>query len=194
MSELVAIKPSKNIILDIKYATTDNFTGEALYKTPAIYLQKEVAEKIEIAGKYAEILGYKLKIFDGFRPLEIQEKLFKHEASQGYVSDPNTGVASHTRGVAIDLTLVDAKINEELDMGTAFDSFSTNSHHSLESQITQTQMKNRIILAGIMNIAQFTPLPHEWWHYNYRLYAIYPDYDDKFPKLTAETEGLGGEY
>jgi D-alanyl-D-alanine dipeptidase len=185
--QFVKIDPEKyNVILDVKYATEDNFVGKKLYKKPSVYMPQEIAEKLKLAAEYAQKLGYKIKVFDAFRPLNIQRELFKTFPHDGYVSDPDKGVAGHTRGVAIDLTLVEIKTGKELDMGTEFDSVNAN--------ITTEQLKNRLILAGIMSICQFTPLPTEWWHYNYRLYKIYPDYDGFYPKRTAKDLNLESEY
>jgi D-alanyl-D-alanine dipeptidase len=181
-----------NVILDIKYATENNFTKEKIYKNPVAYLPKEVAEKLKVASEYAKKLGYKIKIFDTYRPLDVQKKLFAKINDENYVSDPDKGVATHTRGVAIDLTLIDLKTGKELDMGTEFDSFEDLAHHNPNSKITIKQLKNRLILSGIMSVSNFTPLPTEWWHFNYRTYSVYPEheYDNKFPKLTSEQLNL----
>jgi D-alanyl-D-alanine dipeptidase len=183
-----------NIILDIRYATDNNFTKRKIYKKTSLYLPIEISEKLFLAAKYAKKIGYKIKIFDGFRSLDVQQKLFKDVSDERYVSDPEKGVASHTRGVAIDLTLVDVKTGKELDMGTEFDSFSEKAHHDHDAKITEEQTKNRLILAGIMNVSQFTAYKYEWWHYNYRLYEDYPNYDNKYPKLKSTDIGLDFEY
>ncbi len=120
--------------------------------------------------------------------------MFEEVSDERYVSDPKKGVASHTRGVAIDVTLVDTKTGKDLDMGTEFDSFSEKAHHDYDAKITREQMKNRLILAGIMNVSQFTAYKYEWWHYNYRLYEDYPNYNDQYPKLTTGDVELDSEY
>ena len=177
-----------NVILDVKYATEDNFTGKVIYKTPSVFLHKNTASKLKVASEYAEKLGYKIKVFDGFRPLEIQERLFNEIKDERYVSDPKKGVASHSRGVAVDVTLVKKDNLKEVDMGTEFDSFNETAHHKFDA-VTPEILQNRIILAGIMSVASFTPLSTEWWHYNLRIYEEYPNYEE-YPKLNAEDIGI----
>lgn len=181
------------VILDIKYATEDNFTGKPLYKKSVVYLHKDAALRLKKASAYARALGYQIKIFDGFRPLNVQKKLYDTFPHEGYVSDPDKGVAAHTRGVAVDVTLVDLNTKKELNMGTDFDSFKETSHHAyafngkedLHSlNLSREVLRNRAILAGVMSIAGFTPLTTEWWHYNMRLYIEYPDYKD-YPKTSS---------
>lgn len=192
MSSCVNNKVSKNtnlvkitqqdydIIFDIRYATKNNFTGEEIYENSDLYLHKDSAEKLKIAINYADQLGYKIKVFDGYRSLAVQTKLFEQINDERYVSDPKKGVAGHTRGISIDLTLVDKKTNKELDMGTEFDCFEETAHH--RPDVDKQVLQNRLILAGIMSVSGFTPLPSEWWHYNLRTYLIYPDYKNH-PKI-----------
>ncbi len=119
-------------------------------------------------------------MFYRYRVLSVQTKLFEQINNEIYVSDPKKGVATHTRGVAIDLTLVDKKTNKELDMGTEFDCFEEIAHH--RHDVDPKILHNMLILAGIMSVSWFTPLPSEWWHYNLRIYSVYPDYKD-YPKV-----------
>ncbi|QED22868.1 M15 family metallopeptidase [Candidatus Deianiraea vastatrix] len=181
-TDLVAINQHDyDIIFDIRYATSNNFLGRKIYENANVYLHKDAAKNLKIATLYADKLGYKIKLFDGFRPLSVQRKLYTEVSNEIYVSNPDSGVASHTRGVALDVTLVDKKTNKELDMGTEFDSFEEKAHHN--PNIDPKILQNRTILAGIMAISGFTPLPSEWWHYNLRIYEIYPDYGSKYPKM-----------
>jgi D-alanyl-D-alanine dipeptidase len=185
IASLVPIDPEKyNVIIDLRYATANNFTGKAAYKNNQLFLHKDVAKKLLLASQYAEKIGYKLKIFDGFRPMHVQEMFYKMVQDERYVSNPKKGVASHTRGVAIDLTLCDLQTGEELNMGTEFDSFEDKAHHSLN--MTKEVTHNRLLLAGIMAVAGFTPLSTEWWHYNLRTYEDYPKYKHH-PKLYKVT-------
>ena len=179
---LLITEKKYDVILDIKYATENNFTGKKIYNSSKVFLHENAAKKLLIASQYAKNLGYKIKIFDAFRPLDVQQSLYEQINDERYVSNPVTGVATHTRGVAVDLTLVDIH-GDELDMGTEFDSFDDRAHQSPDiPNLSQNVLCNRIILAGIMSIAGFTPLSTEWWHYHIRIYDEYLDYTD-FPKL-----------
>lgn len=189
-SNLVLITEHEyGVILDVKYATTENFTEERIYSTSKVFLHEDAAKKLLIASNYAAKLGYRLKIFDGFRPLDVQKKLYEKVNDERYVSNPVTGVATHTRGVAVDVTLVDCN-GTEIDMGTEFDSFEDKAHHNPNiPNLSADVLRNRVTLAGIMSLAGFTPLSTEWWHYHLRLYAEYPDYSS-FPKLNGgDVEG-----
>lgn len=106
--------------------------------------------------------AYRLKIFDAFRPQEAQVLLWQVAPDKQYVADPQVG-SNHTRGTAVDLTLVDA-LGQELDMGTGFDDMSPLSHHHHPGVSAQAQA-NRQCLLDIMTGAGFEPIAHEWWHY-----------------------------
>lgn len=172
-----------NVILDIKYATDDNFTKHKIYTNNEVFLHKDAAKRLKIAAQYADSLGYRIKIFDAFRPLQVQQELYNQIKDERYVSDPIKGIAGHTRGVALDITLVDNKTKQELNMGTPFDTFENSSHH--RADIDPRILQNRVLLAGIMSVAGFTPLPSEWWHYNLRLYDTYPNYQS-YPKIITK--------
>ena len=104
----------------------------------------------------------KLKIFDAFRPTEAQWKLWKHTPDENFIAHPKKG-SPHSRGVGIDLTLIN-KNNYELNMGTSFDSFSSKSFHG-NIEISREAQKNRFILLGIMLAAGWDFYKKEWWHY-----------------------------
>lgn len=173
---IIEIKPPKfDVLIDIKYATADNFTGKPVYKKPLCLLHKDAAEKLEKAIKLADIQGYKFKIFDAFRPAEAQFKLWEHTPDPNFLADPNKG-SPHSRGVAVDLTLVD-KAGNELDMGTEFDAFTPLSHQG-NTEISKEAQKNRFILLGIMTASGWDCYLKEWWHYqlfNSRQYHLFSD-------------------
>ena len=172
--DLVDISSYDNLLFDIKYATKTNFTGSKIYEKPITILHKDAAIKLQYAITCAMENGYKLKIFDSFRPYESQQKLWNFMPNPDYVSNPETGPSTHCRGIALDLTLVDVT-NKELDMGTEFDEFSSKSHHN-SNEITQQQRGNRITLAGIMSISGFQSIRTEWWHYQLPNINQYPKY------------------
>ncbi|MFO1242433.1 MAG: M15 family metallopeptidase [Rickettsiales bacterium] len=115
------IPPEYNVTHQIAYATSQNFTGKPVYKQARCFLHPEAAAALKKAIGYAAELGFTLKIFDAYRPPEAQFKLWEHTPDPNFLADPNKG-SPHSRGVAIDLNLVD-KDGLELDMGTPFDTF-----------------------------------------------------------------------
>ncbi|MCX7611899.1 MAG: M15 family metallopeptidase, partial [Ignavibacterium sp.] len=105
------------IILDVRYATKNNFTGEVLYSTSKVYLIKEVAVQLIQANEYLKKnYGLRIKIYDGYRPLSVQKKMWEIMPDERYVANPAKG-SRHNRGCAVDVTLVDS-LGNELDMGT----------------------------------------------------------------------------
>ena len=154
---------SHDLKLALAYATVDNFTGSPVYQNPICYLHHEASERLKKAVELLNPLKLKVKIWDCYRPVAAQQILFNHMPDPEYVSHPQTGARPHCRGIAIDLTLID-QYDNELEMGTHFDDFRSLAHHG-NDQISEQAQKNRLLLAGVMNIAGFDPIPSEWWHY-----------------------------
>ena len=150
------------IEIDLLYATKKNFTGKQIYKKKVCYLHKVAIPFFEKSVELATKLNLKLKIFDAFRPTEAQWKLWKHTPDENFIAHPKKG-SPHSRGVGIDLTLIN-KNNYELNMGTSFDSFSSKSFHG-NIEISRDAQKNRFILLGIMLAAGWDFYKKEWWHY-----------------------------
>ena len=174
MDNLIEIS-SKNgfdVILDIRYATTNNFTGEKIYDEPICFLHEKAAENLKKAIAIAARHNFKFKIWDAFRPIKYQEFLFKKFPNGNYISDPKTGLITHCRGIAVDLTLVD-ETGKELEMGTEFDDFRTKAHQGAEG-LTLEEEKNRFLLMGIMISAGFEIFANEWWHYQLPYVKKYP--------------------
>lgn len=162
MALIEITEKTHNVILDIKYATTDNFTNEPVYSQPFCYLHTEAEKLLQNAIEIAHTLGYGLRIFDAFRPNEAQWNLWRHTPDPEFLADPRRG-SPHSRGAAIDLTLIGVD-GLDLDMGTGFDAFTPLSHHG-NTQIPTSAQKNRIILMGIMTTAGWDFYRNEWWHY-----------------------------
>ena len=119
--------------------------------------------------------GYRIKIFDAYRPQEAQEKLWAHTPDPDFLANPASG-SPHSRGVALDLTLLDVNGNE-LDMGTEFDAFTPKSYHG-NLEISAQAQNNRHILLGLMTASGWDFYSHEWWHYqlfNPRAYRLLTD-------------------
>jgi D-alanyl-D-alanine dipeptidase len=121
--ELVDLeKHIPGIVLDIRYATTNNFTGEKIYDIPKAYARKPVADALKRVQQDLSANGLGLKIFDGYRPYRATVKFYEVYRDTTYVASPYRG-SRHNRGCAIDLTLIDLKTGEELKMPTGYDAF-----------------------------------------------------------------------
>ena len=172
-----------SIIQEIRYYTTYNFIGDRIdgYEEPVALLTKEAARALKSAASEFFVQGYRIKVFDAYRPAsavkhfmlwgiedtDIRMKPYfypdieKQEVfSKGYVAK----LSSHSRGSAIDLTLLDMKTGKELDMGSPFDMFSEISHPSYRG-ISDEQYENRMRLQKVMVRNGFEPIDNEWWHF-----------------------------
>lgn len=169
--DILDVAPS--ILVDLRYATDDNFTGKAVYPPNARALvRKEVAN--ELAKIQAELRrdGLGLKIWDAYRPFSVQEKFWKQMPDPLYLAQPIRGSkgemlegSMHSRGVAVDLTLVDSDGNN-LEMPTEFDDFSERAHRT-NQKATERAKANRTRLEQIMTKHGFKGLASEWWHFDW---------------------------
>ena len=126
--DLVAIAPPDfDVDVTLAYATEANLTGRPVYRNAECWLHRAAAEKLQAAIALARPLGLRLRIFDALRPVEAQWALWNVNPDPEFLADPRRG-SPHSRGVAVDLTLLDGE-GRELDMGTAFDAFTPLSHH-----------------------------------------------------------------
>jgi len=173
-------KLDSTIILDIRYATTNNFTGKQVYDEARFFLRKEPAQKLLEVQKELVKLGLGLKIFDGYRPLSVQKKFWEIMPDERYVADPKKG-SRHNRGAAVDLTLVD-KNGNEIPMPTQYDDFTekaSRDYFDLPAQI----LINRKFLEDIMVKYGFTGFPTEWWHFDYQDWEKYDVLDVDFSEI-----------
>ena len=166
-----------DVVIDLRYAKADNFTGKAQYQHAQCFLHPNAACCLQQAVNFLKPLGLTIKIWDEFRPLAVQQALFDHTPNPEYISHPEWGQRPHPRGVALDVTLVD-EFAEELDMGTDFDEFRSLAHHG-NLEVNREAQRNRLILAGAMQLAGFEPIESEWWHYQLPHFESYPIVEDK---------------
>ncbi len=174
--DYVEIRSSDGIALDLRYATTNNFTGQNLYGVyNRAFLHKVAAEKLNRAAGslHASHPQYKLVLFDALRPRSVQYLLWEHVKGtdqQKYVANPQGG-SIHNYGFAVDLSILD-EAGHELDMGTPFDDFTPLAQPRLEDKfleahrLTEQQLQNRRLLRSVMEQAGFVQLPIEWWHFD----------------------------
>ena len=190
------------IVQEIRYYSTYNFIGDRIdgYEEPCALLTIEAARALKSVSNELFVQGYRLKVFDAYRPagavkhfvlwgIEDQDirmkpyfypDLEKQELfAQGYIAKQS----SHSRGSAVDLTLLDMKTGKEVDMGSPFDLFSEVSHPDYRG-ITAEQYDNRMRLQRAMVRNGFQPLGCEWWHFSLKN-EPYPDTYFAFPNSSA---------
>ncbi|SEI59647.1 D-alanyl-D-alanine dipeptidase [Pseudomonas sp. NFR16] len=161
--------------VDLIYAGVDNLAGKQIYQDPRCLLHRDAEARLRQASVLARQAGLRLRIFDAYRPPYAQALLWEALPNPEYVRDPGLG-SHHTRGVAVDLTLIDAH-GKALDMGTGFDDMRAHSHQFFADLPADVQ-RNRLLLLGIMLAAGFTYIDSEWWHYELPGADQYPLIDD----------------
>ena len=148
----------------LAYATDDNFTGQPVYEFTEAYLRFGTVQKLKQACGELARQGLGILIWDGFRPVAAQQKLWDICPDPTYVSHPATGNRSHCRGNAVDVTLVDLETGAELEMPTGFDDFSKLADRDY-SDCTSAAAENAWILEAVMESCGFKPYRAEWWHF-----------------------------
>lgn len=157
---------SKDFVYDMKYATSDNFLKAKVYDCAECFLRLKTVKALINANAELMKMGYKIKIFDCYRPLDIQKRMWKIVPNPSYVADPAKG-SIHNRGGAVDITLVNTD-GKELNMGTGFDFFGIEASHHYQN-FSQEIKANRELLKTTMVQNGFNSLDSEWWHYNLKL-------------------------
>lgn len=153
-----------SIVLDIRYATENNFTKTKLYPAAKAKLRREAAESLAAVNRSLRPQGLRLKVYDAYRPLSIQWKLWEVVPDPNYVADPRKG-SRHNRGAAVDLTIVDS-LGNEMEMPTPYDDFTERAWQTFED-LPETAKKNRTLLKEIMLRHGFQMIKSEWWHYDF---------------------------
>lgn len=149
-------------VLDLRYATKDNFTGEAVYPKAVCKLHRNVALRLARAAKILRAQRRRLVLWDCYRPASIQEKFWKLVPDERYVANPKKG-SRHSRGAAVDLALADED-GALLAMPTAFDDFTAKAHR--KNALAGKQGREAKRLERAMTKAGFIGIPTEWWHYD----------------------------
>ena len=164
-AELVELKTVvPDVVLDIRYATKNNFTGKTVYPSARCFLKKDAAYALLKVQNDLKTKGFKLKVFDGYRPLSVQKIFWKIMPNPDYVADPAKG-SIHNRGYAVDLTLVTLD-GKDITMPTPFDDFTPKAAANY-MDLAPEAIKNRKILQDAMTKNGFAIFPSEWWHFNY---------------------------
>ena len=162
MVELKTIVPG--IEYDLRYATTNNFMHQQVYKTGSnTFLRLVVARALAQAQQELNEKNLSLKIWDAYRPYSVTEKMWEMIKDERYVADPKKG-SGHNRGIAVDLTIIDRTTGKELDMGTGFDNFTDTAHQDFRN-LSPGILDNRALLKTVMEKNGFVALETEWWHF-----------------------------
>lgn len=154
---------SSDFVYDMKYATEDNFLKAKVYDCAECYLRYKTVQALIKANETFMKEGLRIKLYDCYRPLDIQKRMWTIVSNPEYVADPAKG-SIHNRGGAVDITLVN-KRGKELKMGTPFDFFGPEASHNYED-LSQKVKDNRALLKKVMIENGFNSFDSEWWHYN----------------------------
>ncbi|WP_158730526.1 MULTISPECIES: M15 family metallopeptidase [unclassified Flavobacterium] len=154
---------SDAFVYDMKYATDDNFLKAKVYDCSECFLRLKTVKALIKANTKLAQKGCKIKIYDCYRPLDIQKKMWEIVPNPKYVANPKTG-SIHNRGGAVDISLVTLQ-GEAVDMGTDFDFFGEKASH-LYQDLPKNVLQNRKLLKSVMISAGFNSFDSEWWHYN----------------------------
>jgi D-alanyl-D-alanine dipeptidase len=169
------------IVLDIRYATTNNFTHRRMYQQARAFARLPVVLALKQVQTDLNKKGLGLKIYDGYRPYAITARFYEVTPDTNFVADPRKG-SKHNRGCAIDLSVIDLKTGKELDMPTGFDSFSKKAA-SAYMDLPPQEIDNRAILKTAMEAHGFHEIPTEWWHFDFNGWSNYPLLDIPFDEI-----------
>ena len=177
---LVEVTPENvpGVVLDLRYATTNNITGKALYPEAKAYLRQETIRKLRRVARDLQEEGYRLVIWDAWRPASAQRALWKAKPDGKFLTPPSK-ISRHRRGTSVDVSLADQN-GKILEMPSGFDEFNAKADEDF-SDVPKEAAKRARILRNIMFNAGFSGVPDEWWHYDLRDWA---DFD------AIEGEGL----
>lgn len=155
-----------DIILDIRYATENNFVGEAVYNTPKAFTRLPVANALKEIQEELKKENLGLKIYDAYRPYSITKRFYDIVGDPDFVASPQKG-SRHNRGCAVDLTIITLDDGKELEMPTDFDDFTEKAAHNF-NELPQKVLLNREKLKNVMVKNGFSIYPAEWWHYDFK--------------------------
>lgn len=176
------------IVIEMRYATDNNFTGKQIYPVHVCVLHKGTAAKLIAAHSRVKKDGYRLKVWDAYRPPHVQRIFWDLVRDERYVRNPAKGGSKHSTGGAVDVTLVDSE-GRELEMPTLFDEFSERAWRSNDSWSIEAR-ENSDYLTKAMTEAGFEPIREEWWHFEDSDAAKYSPVDVKLEWFVAIPESI----
>lgn len=177
---VVLDKHIPDIKVELRYATVNNFTGTKIYDNATAYLRRGTADKLKSAQAEFATQGLSIKVWDAYRPPSAQFRLWDKFPDARFVINPHTGYSHHSRGAAVDITLVDDK-GRELPMPTGFDDFTAKADRDY-TDVDEEKARNARLLEQVMLRHGFKSIYYEWWHF--------VDSDrDRYPVIDLEKTG-----
>ncbi len=196
--ELVKTQPDKalvdleksvpGLVTDIRYATTNNFTGQQIYDSPRAFARQPVAKALQQVQSQLNNKALGLKVYDAYRPYAATVKFYEVYPDTNFVAAPWHG-SRHNRGCAVDVSLVDLKTGRELPMPTPFDDFTERAAPDF-MQLPDSIIANRQILIDVMTHNGFDTYPYEWWHYDYKGWENFGLMDLSFDEIDQANNRL----
>ena len=182
--ELVQLDPT--IKLDIRYATSNNFFGRAVYSEPRAFLQRPAAEALLTVQRWLKEQGYGLVVYDAYRPWSVT-KLFwdiTPPDKRVFVADPSVG-SVHNRGCAVDVGLFDLRTGREVEMPGAYDEMTERSFATYTGGTVEQRARRDLLRKAMEREGYFFVYPEEWWHYNFKDLRDYAIQDIPFSAIDS---------
>lgn len=162
--ELVKIKDYiPDIIEDVRYATTNNFAGKVIYEDSSTYLRYGTVKKLINVQNELKSKGYKIVIWDAYRTIDAQHKLWEICSNTTYVSNPNNGYSNHSRGNTVDIS-IEKLDGTDVALPSGYDDFSDKADRDY-SDVSEEAKNNAEMIGNIMEKYGFYGYQEEWWHY-----------------------------
>jgi D-alanyl-D-alanine dipeptidase len=181
--ELIKVDPT--LKLDIRYATTNNFMHRPMYRQARAFMQRPAAEAVARANRVLHAQGYGLVIFDGYRPWAVTKAFWDAATEEQhrieFVANPQKG-SRHNRGCAVDLSLVDLKTGQEVEMPSGYDEFTERAYPNYPGGTAEAR-RLRGVLRTAMEAEGFSVFKAEWWHFDYQGWEHYHIQDIPFENL-----------
>jgi D-alanyl-D-alanine dipeptidase len=183
------IKLDSSIRLDIRYATSNNFTGRAVYSEARAFLQRPAADALLSAHRWLKTQGYGLLIYDAYRPWSVTKIFWDITPADKkvFVADPAEG-SIHNRGCAVDLGLYDLKTGHEIEMTGAYDEMTERSFVTFTGGTPEQRMHRDLLRKAMEQDGYFFVYPEEWWHYNYKDYRDYAIENIPFSAISSHKQ------
>jgi D-alanyl-D-alanine dipeptidase len=177
------VRLDSTILLDIRYASANNFMGRPMYEEARAFLQRSAAEALVRVHRRLMQRGFGLLVFDGYRPWSVTKKFWDETPPEqrAFVADPAKG-SKHNRGCAVDLTLFEAASGREVEMPSAYDEFTARASPDYQGGTTH-QRQMRDLLRREMEREGFTVNSGEWWHFDFKDWRNYPVMDVPFSEI-----------